>query len=99
MKPRKAPSADLNACLGGLFAINSPRNAPARGPSIIPQMPNTKIPTVKPRKAPIIPYLLALYLLAPNIGVIKSNSSESNIKMKKTTVVVIEILSKPVPNA
>lgn len=99
IKPRNVPSADPSACLGFLLAIISPRNAPMKGPRMIPKKPSTKIPTVNPRKAPKTPNLLARYFLAPNIGAAKSRTNVSTVKMKKTTTVAIDILSKPVPNA
>ena len=61
-KPTIVPIADLNAPSGCLFASNSKLKAPIKGPIIIPQKLNTIIPTLSPRKAPMIPYLLALYL-------------------------------------
>ena len=67
IKPMKVPSADLTARVGLLLAINSPKSAPRKGPKIIPQNPRIASPTKKPRNAPNMPSLLALYLLAPKI--------------------------------
>ena len=51
-KPKKAPKADLNALfLSFPSCINSPINAPKKGPKIIPNGP-IKRPTIRPIVAP-----------------------------------------------
>jgi len=94
--PTRVPKEDLSACFGSFLLNNSPKNAPANGPTIIPIGPRVKIPTVKPKKEPQMPYRLALYVFAPMIGAMKSKIIVKTVSAKKIMTAVKDMAVKSV---
>jgi len=67
--PRKEPKAARRAVLESVLLINSPTNAPKKGPIMIPPGIGENNPTKSPRVVPIIPALDPPNFLVPMAGI------------------------------
>ena len=84
MIPRKEPKAAFPAVLESLRFINSPIKAPTKGPIKTAKGIGIKIPAIRPRLAPIIPFLLPPNFLVPIAGITQSSM---NIRTVTTRVI------------